>query len=98
MQRYPPDLREQGPGSVSREISDGVARRRRRQTGGAGAYIKKVACAFGGKLLCAFFFVSVLFIVKSDSKRMTIIEYTFHNRDSTIHAMGMASRTLEPSY
>ncbi|MES2262993.1 MAG: hypothetical protein V4724_31095 [Pseudomonadota bacterium] len=98
MQRYPPDLREQGPGSVSREISDGVARKRRRQTGGAGAYVKKLACAFGRELLCSFFFVSVLFLVKSDSKRMTAIEYTFHNRVSTIRAMGMASRNIESSH
>jgi hypothetical protein len=41
-------------------------------------------------------FVSVLFIVKSDSKRMTAIEYPFHNRVSTIRAMEMASRTIEP--
>jgi hypothetical protein len=43
-------------------------------------------------------FVSVLFIVKSDSKRMTAIEYPFHNRVSTICATGMASRAIEPSH
>jgi hypothetical protein len=96
VQRYPPDLREQGPGSVSRKISDGVARKRRRQMGGAGAYVKTPACAVGRELLCSFF-VSVLFVVKSVSKRMTVIEYAFHNRVSTIRAMGMASRTIEPS-
>jgi hypothetical protein len=31
---------------------------------GAGAYVKKPACAFGRELLCSFVFVSVLFVVK----------------------------------
>jgi hypothetical protein len=97
VQRYPPDLRAQGPGSVSREISDGVARKRRRPTGSAGAFVKKSACAFGRELLRSFF-VSVLLVVKSDSQRMSAIEYTFHNRESTIRAMGTASRTIETSH
>jgi hypothetical protein len=80
------------------KISDGVARKRRRRMGGAGAYVRKPACAVGRELLCSFVFVSVLFVVKSDSTRMAAIEYTFHNRDSTIHAMGMANRILESSY
>jgi hypothetical protein len=79
-------------------MSDGAARKRRRQRGIAGAYVKTPACAFGRELLCSFVFVSVLFIVKSDSQRMTAIEYPFHNRVSTIRAMEMASRAIEPSH
>lgn len=74
--RYPPDLREQGPGSVSREISDGVARKRRRRKGGACAYVKKLVCAVARELLCSFL-SPFLFVVKSDSKRMTAIEILF---------------------
>ncbi|MEO5934567.1 MAG: hypothetical protein ABIQ08_13600 [Duganella sp.] len=97
MLRYPPDQREQGPGSVSREISDGVARKRRRQNGGACAYVKKLVCAVARELLCSFFFVSVLFVVKSDAKRMTAIGILFTTETALFVPWEMASRTIESS-